>query len=399
MIPDAPELARLRRQLLRWYGRHARDLPWRRTPDPYRVWVSEIMLQQTTVAAVVPYFERFVARFPTVEDLAVANEQDVLKLWEGLGYYSRARNLHAAARKIVDDHRGTIPSDVAELERLPGIGRYTAGAIASLAYNCPAPIVEANTRRVYSRLLALRGDLRSSRLEKVIWNVAAHAVPKRSAGVFNQALMDLGATICTPLDPNCPQCPVRSCCRAFRDGIQREIPLSRRRPETTLVNQAMIAVCKRGRYLLRKGRDGERWAGLWEFLRVDFAADDPKQGPAGSRLAARAPWADEPNYGRAGRSALPTGRVTLSVGMRRNLDRSAKKAAGLTVEAHQEGFAIQHSVTRFRIRLLCATADWLAGALKPGAEFRWVATDDFHAQALSTPARKFADHLTRLDGA
>ena len=167
------------------------------------------MLQQTTVAAVVPYYERFLARFPTVQALARAREHDVLRLWEGLGYYSRARNLRRAAQQIVSEWEGAIPQELEDLVGLPGIGRYTAGAIASLAYDRPAPIVEANTLRVYARLLAFRGDVHSTSGRNVIWSFAERAVPRRSAGAFNQALMDLGAMICTPVTPACDLCPVR----------------------------------------------------------------------------------------------------------------------------------------------------------------------------------------------
>ena len=218
------------------------------------------MLQQTTVAAVVPYYERFLARFPTVQALARASEHDVLRLWEGLGYYSRARNLRRAAQQIVSEWNGTIPHDLADLVRLPGIGRYTAGAIASLAYDRPAPIVEANTLRVYARLLAFGGDVHSTGGRNVIWNFAERAVPRRSAGVFNQALMDLGATICTPAEPACERCPVRSCCRAFRDGVVHEIPRPRVRPQTTFVDEAMVAV-RRGRALSAAAKSCRESAG------------------------------------------------------------------------------------------------------------------------------------------
>ena len=179
---DARSLAQFRRGLIAWYPRNARPLPWRKSADPYRIWISEIMLQQTTVAAVVPYFERFLARFPTLAALAQANEQDVLRLWEGLGYYSRARNIHKTARVIVRELGGLFPDEVARLAELPGIGRYTAGAIASFAFDRRAPIVEANTLRLYCRLLGFRGDPRSAAGQKLLWEFAGLILPRESRG-------------------------------------------------------------------------------------------------------------------------------------------------------------------------------------------------------------------------
>jgi A/G-specific adenine glycosylase len=353
-------LTRLRRQLLSWAAKHGRhELPWRRSRDAYRVWISEIMLQQTTVAAVIPYFERFLLRFPTLVELASADEHEVLRLWEGLGYYSRARNLHAAARKVVAEHAGMIPSDVATLRRLPGIGRYTAGAIASFAYDRPAPIVEANTQRVYARLMALREPADSTAARNAIWAFAERAVPARTPGAFNEALMDLGATVCLPTTPRCEECPLTSCCRAFRGGLQADIPPPKRRPEPTSVAQAMIAVRRGRRYLLRKSPHGERWAGLWEFLRVPLS---------------------------------PKGSVSEAV-----LERAVAALCGLAVEAEHGGFELRHAVTRFRIRLHCATARHLSGTPNGPAEYRWARPEEFPHFAFSMPARKFADRLCGKD--
>jgi A/G-specific adenine glycosylase len=372
---DGPTLARLRRNLIRWFHTHGRDLPWRKSGDAYPIWISEIMLQQTTVAAVVPYFERFLARFPTVEDLARAGEHDVLRLWEGLGYYSRARHLRLAAQQIVTRWNGTIPQELADLVGLPGIGRYTAGAIASLAYDRPAPIVEANTLRVYARLLAFGGDVHSTGGRNLIWNFAERAIPRRSAGVFNQALMDLGATICTPLEPACDRCPVRSCCRAFRDGLVGEIPRPRVRPQTTFVNEAMVAVRRKGRYLLRRSPAGERWVGLWEFLRIPLGEDPRGTNGNGSRA-------------KGGFSSRP-----LSNSTKRRLEHAVAERSGLTVESEPVAFEFHHTVTRFRIRLLCVIAEDRTRASKLPANYRWATPAQFGRFALSMPARKFAQRL------
>jgi A/G-specific adenine glycosylase len=356
---DAQYFARLRRQLLRWSATHPRDLPWRRSRDAYRVWVSEIMLQQTTVVAVVPYFERFLVRFPTLAALAAADEHEVLRLWEGLGYYSRARNLHAAAREVVAEYAGVIPSDVETLRTLPGIGRYTAGAIASFAYNRRAPIVEANTQRVHARLMALRGPLDSTAARNAVWAFAERAVPARSAGAFNEALMDLGGTVCVPASPRCEECPLTSCCQTFRRGLQAKVPAPKARPKPTSVAQAMIAVRRDGRYLLRKSPAGERWAGLWEFLRVPLSANE---------------------------AASPV-----------VLERAVAALCRLTVEADPNGFELRHTVTRFRIRLHCATARYLAGTPNGPAEYSWSRPDEFPKFAFSMPARKFADRLAAAE--
>jgi A/G-specific adenine glycosylase len=342
-----------RRALLAWYGRHARDLPWRGTSDPYRIWVSEIMLQQTTVAAVVGYFERFLKRFPTLADLARASEDDVLRSWEGLGYYSRARNLHRAARQIVDQHGGRFPSDVATLESLAGIGRYTAGAIASFAFDRKAPIVEANTQRLYARLKGSRHDLRTAAGRKGLWAFAESLLPARGAGSLNQALIELGATICTPRDPACERCPVARHCTAASRGTQHRIPSVARRAAPTRVVEAVVAVCRAGRYLLvRRARSG-RFARLWDFVR--FAVENP------------------PDSGR--------------------LKSEVARETGLSVEPIEQLAVIRHTVTRFRITLFAWRAAWRRGALAGDIEHRWVAPGEFENFALSATGRRLAKLL------
>src|SRR4051794_31592807 len=207
-------LDRVRLGLVSWYARGHRNLPWREDRDPYRIFVSETMLVQTTVAAVLPYFERFLARFPDVRALAEADEAEVLKVWEGLGYYRRARQLHAAARAIVDAHGGAFPDDPEAIRALPGVGRYIAGAILSFAFDRPAPIVEANTQRVLARWLAWRQDLKASASQARLWRAAERLVPATGAGRFNHAFMELGALVCTPRTPLCLVCPVVAECRA-----------------------------------------------------------------------------------------------------------------------------------------------------------------------------------------
>lgn len=337
---------------MQWYKKHARDLPWRRTNDPYRIWISEIMLQQTTVAAVVPYFERFLTRFPAVADLARAEESEVLKLWEGLGYYSRARNIHKAARIVVQQYEGVFPLTLAELQGLPGIGRYTAGAIASFAYDQRAPIVEANTLRLYSRLLGYDGDPRSKEGQLILWEFAKAVLPKAQPGRFNQALMELGASICSPKDPECDACPVSEYCRAFRDQTQATIPRLAKRAEITPVTEASIAVRKDRKYLLRRRPAGERWAGLWDFVRFELPEPDA------------------------------TG-----------IEAAIRERTGLKVELGPQLAEWKHGVTRYRITLKCYAADAVSGTLKSDEEWAWVKAVQFHEYAFSVTGRKFAKLL------
>jgi A/G-specific adenine glycosylase len=274
--------ARIAADLLAWYSRARRDLPWRRSRDPYRVWVSEIMLQQTQVERVRDYFSRFVDRFPTVDSLAAAPEHDVLRLWEGLGYYRRARQLHAAARAIVAEHGGEFPRDVAGLRGLPGVGRYTAAAIASIALGLPEPIVEANSRRVLARLAGHAAALDGPGGDEPIWAIAAALVPARDPGRFNQALMDLGALVCLPDRPLCGSCPLAAHCAARRTSRTAEIPARSARRAATRLRETAVVVRRAGRVLLVRRGPGEWWEGLWDFPRV----------PCGATSAARAVAAD-----------------------------------------------------------------------------------------------------------
>ena len=210
----------MNRRLLTWYGRVGRDLPWRRTRDPYRIWLSEIMLQQTGVVAVIPYYERFLETFPSVAALAAAPLDQVLELWAGLGYYRRARFLHEAARRVMSEHGGRFPDQLAAIMALPGIGRSTAGAIVSIAFDRKGPILDGNVRRVLCRLLAIDGDPRSGKVEKQLWQLAETLTPEDRPHDYAQAIMDLGATICTPRRPDCAACPLSGLCQAFWQGCR-----------------------------------------------------------------------------------------------------------------------------------------------------------------------------------
>lgn len=276
------------RPLLAWYARHGRDLPWRRTRDPYAIWVSEIMLQQTQADRVRKYFPRFLRRFPTVQAVAEAGEEELLKAWEGLGYYRRARQLQAAARRIVDAYDGRLPDTAHRLRSLPGVGRYTAGAIASIAFDRREPIVEANSRRVLARVAAHTGRLESASDDEPLWEIAFRLLPRRGAGRFNQALMDLGSMVCTPIEPACDACPLTRVCESFRRGLTGEIP---RRPRGRAIQrrrERVIVYRRRGRVLLEQRGEREWWTGLWDFPRESLGGR-PGPGAARRKIAAATP--------------------------------------------------------------------------------------------------------------
>lgn len=274
----------VREALLRWFEGNKRRLPWREERSPYRTWISEIMLQQTQVEAVRPYFERFMERFPTLYDLAAADEADVLQHWAGLGYYSRARCLHRAAKIIEREHGGRVPSSMDELLALPGIGRYTAGAIASIAYDVPAPILDGNVMRVLCRVLELRGDPRIGQTNRRLWTAAEQLVAGLHPGAVNEGLMELGAVICIPGAPRCGACPVAAYCRARLAGVQDQLP--ERLPPPPLEKRVYVAlVVRRGNTVwLGHLTEARIWKGLWAFP-TDFPA--PPQ-PAGPEAAAHA---------------------------------------------------------------------------------------------------------------
>jgi A/G-specific adenine glycosylase len=263
------------RRLLRWYDRAHRDLPWRRSKtrpeplDPYHVLVSETMLQQTQVATVIPYYHRFLAKFPTIAHLAAASEQEVLRLWQGLGYYSRARNLQAAARKVVSDYDGKLPADRDELLSLPGIGRYTAGAIASIAFDRAAPILDGNVTRVLCRLDCIRTDPRDRQTQQLLWLRAEQILPRRRVGDFNSALMELGATVCTPRNPQCLLCPVQAHCKAFAAGTQETIPAPKKARPTPMIRRQTYCICHDGKWLIEQRPSRGRWAAMWQFVTVE----------------------------------------------------------------------------------------------------------------------------------
>lgn len=258
--------------LLKWFDASKRDLPWRHATDAYPIWLSEVMLQQTQVATVIPYYRRFLARFPTVTELANAPLDDVLSEWKGLGYYSRARNLHRAAKAIAEQHQGQVPSSAAALLELPGFGRYTAGAVASIAFNQPVALVDGNVARVLARLFAIEGATGEKLREATLWAKAAELVSTARPGDWNQALMELGATVCLPKGARCDECPVRPDCLAAARGLAEKIPAPKVRAPRKVLRWA-VAVCERdGKLLLGRRPAKGLFGGLWELPSAELGA-------------------------------------------------------------------------------------------------------------------------------
>ncbi len=368
--PDSDEawLLRVREKLVTWYRSAGRSLPWRETHDPYRILVSEFMLVQTTVTAVIPFYARFLARFPTIEALASAEEADVLKAWEGLGYYRRARQLHAAAKIVVNEHGAIFPRDPVAIRALPGVGRYIAGAILSFAFDQPAPIVEANTQRVLARWLAWPEDLQTTRAQTRLWDAATRLVPAQNAGEFNQAFMDLGALVCVPRAPLCLTCPVASECQARASGQQDRLPVVRARPTPKAVAEACVLIRRGDQYLILKRGAGRLWEHFWEFPTLHIAGADP----AGRSLGAE---------------------IKLAEGL--------SQLTGVQVELGPVATSIQFGVTTHRVKLDVHEADWVAGevAIASGwVEAAWVVPHHLVDYPLGSATRRIVAWLLARPG-
>lgn len=257
--------------LISWYEKEKRNLPWREERDPYKIWVSEIMLQQTRVDTVIPYFQRFMEKFPTIEALAKAEEEEVLKAWEGLGYYSRARNLHSAVKEVQEKYGGKVPDTYEEISKLKGVGPYTAGAILSIAYGKPEPAVDGNVMRVFSRILTIWEDIGKASARKTFEKVVRELISPEHPSSFNQALMDLGATICTPTSPLCLLCPVQEHCQAFHEGLVDELPVkSKGKKQRPVHIAAIVARDDHGKTVIHKRPDTGLLANLWEFPNIEI---------------------------------------------------------------------------------------------------------------------------------
>jgi A/G-specific adenine glycosylase len=348
----------IRRALLKWYRVEARDLPWRKTQDPYKIWVSEIILQQTRVEQGLPYYNRFLEAFPTVESLAAASDDAVMKQWEGLGYYTRARNLHKAAQLVVEKYNGVLPSKVEHLCLLPGIGKYTAGAIASIAFGERAPILDGNVKRILARIFNLDASIDLSETEKELWEMAETLVPRKDPGDFNQAMMELGARLCTPKNPNCMTCPVLTHCESYRLGVQDERPV--RNPKKPVPHkEIVVAVLQReGNYLIGRRPPTGLLGGLWEF---------------------------------------PGGKVESGETHQQALTRECKEELGLAVKVGGLIATVNHAYTHFRVTLnvyRCNTVNSKAVPKnKTHTELRWIPREEFSDYAFPKGNHKFLGML------
>ncbi|HEX7668779.1 MAG TPA: A/G-specific adenine glycosylase [Polyangiaceae bacterium] len=357
VLPDPSGLAR---DLLRWYDAHKRDLPWRRTADPYAVWVSEVMLQQTQVATVRGYYERWMKRFPTIAALASAPEDDVLHTWQGLGYYSRARNLQKGAKAVVSEHGGKVPRTVTALRTLPGVGPYSAGAIASIAHGERAAIVDGNVVRVLCRLFGLRGDPTREPLKADLWRLAEAAVPEARPGDFNQAMMELGATICVPRHARCDECPLAGTCVARKGKIVEELPELPKRRAVIAMPRAATVVFRGERVLVVKAEaDAPRWAGMWQFPSSDVVRAE------GANVAA---------------------------------ERAVRETVGLVVRVGEPTFTVRHSVTHHRITLEVFRTVSRQGAPRPVRcdEFAWKRPSELPGLAMPAAHRRIAGWLSSV---
>lgn len=348
-----PDLTALRRRLLRWYDSHRRPLPWRAppgtTPDPYRVWLSEAMLQQTRVETVRPYFTRWLERFPSLEALAAAPLEDVLKAWEGLGYYSRARNLHRAVREVSRSYNGIVPDEPEAFRALPGVGRYTAGAVMSIAFGREEPVVDGNVRRVFARWTD-----RAEPAEAELWRLAAELVRGERPGDLNQSLMELGAVVCTPRSPRCSGCPVSMHCAAFAAGTQTERP-ARRRTGPLPREERVAAVVEDGdgRVVIARRPAEGRLGGMWEFPGALSESQEAATAAA---------------------------------------ERAAREGLGLTVRGGESIAIVEHAFTHVRVSYHAVRCAFVSGEPRPLLydAARWVRWDDLERYALPRAQRRIA---------
>jgi A/G-specific adenine glycosylase len=337
--------------ILDWYTRHQRDLPWRRTQDPYRIWVSEVMLQQTQVDTVIPYYHRFFERFPSLDTLASASLHDVLKVWENMGYYARARNLHTAAQKIVTHWDGKVPNRWDDLITFPGIGEYIAGAILSIAFDQRMPAIDSNVRRVMSRLFAIQDPINQTGAQRKVGALVRKLLPKQGSGRFNQALMDLGATLCISQKPVCHLCPIQSHCQAYKRQLQNRLPVTIKRK--AIPHRDMVAGIIRnaqGQILIVQRNNEGLLGGLWK---------------------------------------MPGGRQEPGVSSEIALQRAVREEVGILIKVGEKITSVKHAYTHFRITLHAFHCTHEGGEPKGSgcSDWRWVFLDSFHDFAFSKADR------------
>lgn len=329
------QIKTLQVRLLNWYGKQKRDMPWRKSRDPYRILVSEFMLQQTQVKTVIPYFEKWIKSFPNIKKLASATESNVLKHWEGLGYYSRARNLRKSAIQICNEYEGKVPDSLSEILKLPGVGRYTAGAVLSIAFDKKVPVLDGNVKRVLSRLMLLKENGTNQKSETRLWNEMENLLPETSCGDFNQAFMELGATICIPKNPSCQECPLKRICKAKQSGEQELFPPPKASTKISKIHVCAAVIFKKGNVYIQKRKADGLMGGLWEF---------------------------------------PGGKMESGETEEECLRREIKEELGLGIRISEKILTHSHSYTRFRVTLHVFQCHIHSGKFSPTAcdGWKWV---------------------------
>ncbi len=355
----APKRLILQERLLKWYDEHQRDLPWRNVTDPYPVWISEVMLQQTQVQTVIPYYLKFLEHFPSIAVLAQADTDALLRLWAGLGYYSRARNLQKSAQIIVKQFGGRFPQDYTDVLALPGIGRYTAAAIVSIAFGQTYAVLDGNVSRVLARLLSISGDPKSSAVQNRLWEVAQELLPAKRPGDFNQAVMELGATVCSPRQPRCLLCPWTRQCLARQRGLQELLPEKARQEKSRRLLRAAVVICHRGRFLIVR-RAGQRLLeGFWEF---------------------------------------PSAELRHKGGAAKRVTRLAAETFGFRVESVEPLITVKHSITTRRIELQVFRAKLTVGVSSKmnDPDCRWVRLKDMSQYPFASASQRIVEELNRV---
>ncbi len=348
-------LKKIRESLLKWYHQNRRDLPWRQTADPYAIWVSEIMLQQTQVTTVIPYFHKFLREFPDIFSLAGADLQRVLKIWEGMGYYARARNIHRASLEIVEHHQGNIPSSFEQLKNLPGTGEYIAAAVASIAFHKPHPVVDGNVKRVLSRLFLIDTPVNHGSAGKIFHQHALRFVDTQSEdhqGIFNQAIMELGALVCKPRNTDCPSCPVISYCQAFHQSVVDQFPKRVKKKKIPVYHVSAAVLRKNGRILITQRKPEGHLGGLWEF---------------------------------------PGGKVRENETAEQACIREIKEEVNLDVAVDSFLTRIKHAYTHFKIVMDIFNCTFVSGYLKLNGpvDYRWVTVKQLDLYPFPGADRKF----------
>ena len=350
------EITNIQQRLLRWYKRHHRSLPWRQTRDPYHIWVSEIMLQQTQVNTVLPYYRKFLKRFPTLNTLADSDLQSVLKAWEGLGYYARARNFHRAAQIVVKEHAGKIPASWKEIKELPGVGDYIAAAILSLVFDLPHAVVDGNVKRVLARLLQIDAPVNHQPFYTIFKQAADRILNTENPGTHNQALMELGAVICKPRSPDCFQCPLKTYCLAYQNVTVSKYPQRKKRDPIPEFHTAVGVVCRNDRLLITQRSTEGLLGGLWEF---------------------------------------PGGKVNPDETPKAACVREIKEETNLTVEIESYLTRVRHAYTHFKVKMDVFCCRYVRGQLKlkGPVDYRWIKLEALDAYPLPRANHKFIPHL------